>query len=157
MVARIKFLVLLLATAFAVPLAAQRLRVEQPRPDCNVFERRAENFLSDHSYTVQPRIVIHAEMGALPLMVAYALVRAHFPHWLAASVAVVAIGVVPHVRSVFIQHRYAINPGDLAFDLWDRSTPFFWLAGRDTGSRSRLKAGGAWLAGYVALVCFSSP
>lgn len=142
---------------------AQGFRVRQPPANCNLAERKFDNPFSDTKGYVQPRIAWHAEYAVASMGIAYAVHRiTHLPGWASAAAATVAIGVVPHVRSVLIQRRYPINPGDLAFDFWDRATPAFWVIGhRDDSTRTVWKnhgiATGTWLLGYAALACYASP
>ena len=147
----------------AASVGAQGLKVTQPPGDCNLIERKFDNPFSDTKGYVQPRIAWHAEYAVASMGIAYAVHRiTHLPGWASAAAATIAIGVVPHVRSVLIQRRYPIDPGDLAFDFWDRATPAFWMVGhRDDSTRTVWKnhmiAGGTWLLGYAALACYASP
>lgn len=157
-------LALALLSVVAAPVAhCQGLRIVQPPPDCRLFAPAFDNPFSDTKGYTQPRIAWHAEY-AVASYAAASLVRkvTHLPPWLSATVAAVGIGVLPHVRSVIIQRRYPINPGDLAYDAVNRATPFVWLAGHsDDSTRSwasnHWKPAAVWLATDVALACFASP
>jgi len=152
-----------LAIALAPHIGAQGLKVSQPPANCDLTQRKFDNPFSDTKGYVQPRIAWHAEYAVASMGIAYAVHRVtHLPGWASAAAATIAIGVVPHVRSVLIQRRYPINPGDLAFDFWDRATPGFWVIGhRDDATRpvwkNHLISGGTWLLGYAALACYASP
>lgn len=156
-----KFVVLLLSMSAALP--AQGLKVTQPPRNCHIFEQRFDNPFSDTKGYWQPAVAWHAEYALGSLGLSYGLHRfLHFPSWLAAGTVTVGIGIAPHVRSVLIKRTYPINPGDIAFDLWDRATPAFWaVAHKDDSTKiawkSHLRSTGTWLIGYALLACFASP
>lgn len=154
---------LAIATWTAAPSSAQGFRVVQPAPDCRIFQRRYDNF-TDFSSTgfVQSRIAWHAEMAVLSLATAYLISKAfHWGAWPAAATTAIGLGLVPHVRSVLIQRRYPMNPGDWAFDLWNRAVPAVNAiddhAPTITLKSVSAKGAAMWLVGYVALACFSDP
>lgn len=153
----------LLLVCTALPTRAQGLKITQPPADCHLTTSAFDNPFSDtHGYW-QPRVVWHAEFALGTYLVADLVHRVtHLPPWASATVAAVGIGVLPHVRSVLIQRRYPINPGDLAFDAVNRGTPFVWLAGHSddttrTWVGNHWKPAVTWLAADLALACFSSP
>ena len=154
---------LLLAGLFVAPLPAQGLRITQPSPDCRLWQSAFDNPFSDTNGYTQPRAVWHAEYALASYGIAALIQRVtHVRPWIAATMTTVAIGVLPHVRSVLIQRRYPINPGDLAFDAVNRATPFIAVARHtDDSTRSFLanhwKPVAVWLAADLSLACFSSP
>jgi hypothetical protein len=156
-------LVMLTVLLLSMSAGAQGLRVTQPPPDCNVFKSAFDNPFSDTRGWTQPRIAWHAEYAVGSYFIASVVRKVtHLPPWLAATVTSVGIGVLPHVRSVVIQRRYPINPGDIAFDAVNRATPYVWLASHsDDTTRSwastHWKPVATWLVADLSLACFSSP
>jgi hypothetical protein len=152
---------LVLATLLAscsttpAPAFAQGFRVVQPAPDCNLGRRAFDNPFSDTKGYVQPRIAWHVEYAVGTALLTWAIDKATpLPKWASATTATVLVGVVPHARSVFWQRRYPINPGDLAFDLVNRSTPFVMVS---SAPARRWLAFSTWLAADALLSCLSSP
>lgn len=151
----------LLLLVTCASLASGQGLIVQPSPDCHLFAPAFDNPFSDTRGFTQPRIAWHAEYAVASYALASVVHRVtHLPPWLSATAAAAGIGVLPHVRSVLIQRRYPINPGDLAFDAVNRATPFVWLA-RGDSTRSWVgnhwKPAAVWLAADVSLACFSSP
>jgi hypothetical protein len=146
----------LIAGLFVAGVAnAQGLRVVQPPPDCNLLRQAWDNPYDDVHLYRQPRIAWHAEYAIGTAALSWAIHKTtRLPRWASATIASVGIGVLPHVRSVFILRHYPINPGDLAFDAVNRSTPFIFVSSRPP---TRWKAFGVWLAADLALSCFASP
>jgi hypothetical protein len=79
------------------------------------------------------------------------------PTWAAATVAVVGVGLVPHVRG-YMRGTYDINLSDWIADGWIRSAPAWYAIGHGGHSTSsHVLSATTYLAGYAAVACWASP
>lgn len=144
-----------LSFAFCTEATAQGLKVTQPPPDCNLGRRAFDNPFSDTKGYWQPRVLWHAEYAVGTAALSWGIHKVtRLPKWASATIAAVGVGVVPHFRSVILQRRYPINPGDIAFDAVNRGTPYVFVSSQPRGVWT---AFGVWLATDMALSCFASP
>jgi hypothetical protein len=139
-----------------IPLIlALQLRIVQPHPDCNIFEKKFDNPFSDHSGWVMRRYQWHTMYPILTSGLAYGINRVIHKPKVSAFIATLATGLAPHIRGS-IKELYTINPLDWAYDLENRSLPA-WYATAGDNIPSRGKAIAEYLALDFSLVCWSSP
>lgn len=150
---------LILVCAITPRLAHAQLRFEKGRCDWNLQRRAFDNYIGDgHAggFTV-PRWQHHVIGASLSTGAAVGLRKLGLPKWAAATVAVVGVGIVPHVRG-YVHGRYDINALDWIADGWIRSAPAWYVIGHDGHSKtSHALAATTYLAGYGAVACWASP
>lgn len=151
------FLLAFLALPCAT-LAAQTSSKVPPR-DCNLARRAYDNPLSDSQGWTMRRYEWHAFYAGVSTLTAYGIHKTtKLPRWASATIATVGIGLIPHIRGGLLKHQYPVDLRDWAFDLFDRGAPAFLLVGRaDNTWRSNALAATAFVGGYAALACYSSP
>lgn len=153
--------VLLLLLLIPTALFAQ-LRVNRGRCDWNLGRRAFDNYIGDgHAggFTL-PRYQHHMIGAGLSTAAAYGVHKVtKLPPWVSAAVAVVGVGLVPHVRG-YIRGTYDINVTDWIADGWIRSMPAWFVIGHNDhgdSKKTHLLAATTYLAGYGAVACFASP
>lgn len=163
-VLRSLFAVLALSCA-PIATAPAQLRVHSGTCDWRLARPAFDNYIGDgHAggFTA-PRYVHHAATASLSALAAIGLHKVtRLPTWAAATVAVVGVGLVPHVRG-YMRGTYDINVQDWIADAVIRSGPAWYAIahGSDTrlkhDTRSHVLAGTTYLASYLAVACWASP
>ncbi len=101
----------------------------------------------------------HAFYAGLSTLTAYGIHKTtKLPRWASAAIATVGIGLVPHIRGGLIKRDYPVHALDWGFDILNRGAPAFLVMGQAGNSwQSRALAATAYIGGYAALACYSSP
>jgi hypothetical protein len=162
----------LIATVIAVVLAVviptcaraqtwHGYTVSQPPADCNLKRVSSDNFIGDgrRGTITAPRYQLHAISIGTSVVASYA-VRKVFRLGPVKSAAIggLGVGLLPHVRSVLIQRRYPIDPGDIVADATMRMAPFMVAVGHhDHSASAHFLAGVSVVASYFAVACWAHP
>ena len=154
---RTRFLLACVALPFTTLVA--QTSTSSARRDCNLARRAYDNPLSDSRGWTMRRYEWHAFYAGLSTLTAYGIHKTtKLPRWASATIATVGIGLIPHIRGGLIKHEYPVDLRDWAFDLFDRGAPAILLVGRsDNTWQSNALAATAFVGGYAALACYSSP
>ncbi len=140
-----------------VSLALALMLSAGPRPDCNLSQRRFDNYLGDGTVggLWAPRWVHHSVHIALSGAVAYAVHR--FTGWKAVpstTASAVIVGMLPHARGL-MEHHYPFDRADAAADLTISSEPLLVAIG--SVKRDWWLTGLAVGLSYFAASCHASP
>ena len=128
------------------------------QPDCNLARKSFDNPFSDsHGYSLR-RYQWHAAYATTGAIVGETIHRTTgLPRWASFLIAGTTIKVIPHVRGV-MEHRYAFNGRDWAFDAFIGAAPLIAWAGWTGGNwQSRALGATTLVGGYFSLACFASP
>lgn len=136
-------------------------QIRQPAPNCNLAQMSSDNFIGDGKVgTVYARrYQLHLISIGTSVAASYAIKKIFkMGPVKSAAIGGVATGILPHVRSVLIQRRYPINPGDLAADATMRMVPFIMTVGHHQHTKTaHAMSALTVVASYFAVACFASP
>lgn len=135
--------------------------IRQSPADCNLRRVSSDNFIGDgrRGTIVAPRYQLHLiSIGSSALAAVAVRKILRLSPAKSAAFAGVATGLLPHYRTVIVQRRYPIDPGDLIADATMRMIPFMVVDGhKDHSFGGHVRTAFTVVASYAAVACWAHP